>query len=151
MKKRIMAVIMLFCIAAAFVAPAGRAAGTVYFSVINNTVLPLKDSAMPAIYDGQIYLPASFFSSDELGVYSSSGENNAVIYSGKKTLWFDVAKGTIVDHDGVQYYLYSARAYNKTVYVPAKLVCEFFRAHAADGHKGEACRYCPGANLLQQY
>ena len=127
MKQKVVTVLVLLCIIAAFLLPISHAAGTVYFSAINNTILPLNDATMPAYIDGLVYLPYTFYNSDELGIYSIAGGNTARIYSSSsKKLDFDVAQSTVFDQDGNQKYLYSARAYNGTIYIPVKLICEFF-------------------------
>lgn len=125
MKRWITALAALLCVISVILT-SGKAAGTVYFSVINNTILPLDDTTMPRFYGGQIYLPSSFFSSEELGVYSVAGAELARIYSGAKILNFDVSKGTITDQNDTQYYSYSPRSYSGIVYVPANFVCGFF-------------------------
>lgn len=127
MKRKVTAALVLLCIIASFLLPAVKAAGTVYFSVINNDPLPLNDATMPAFIDGQFYLPYTFFSSDELGIYSGAGSNIAVIYSSaSKRLTFDVAQATVYDQDGNQHYLYSAKTHNGIIYIPVELICQFF-------------------------
>lgn len=127
MKRKIIAVLLLLSIIAAFLLPAANAAGPVYFSVINNTILPLNDETMPTFIDGVLYLPYSFFSSIELGVLSSTGDELVIIYSfSSKRLIFNTAKATVLDQDGKQYFLYTSKTYNGINYVPAKFVCEFF-------------------------
>lgn len=127
MKSKITAVIVLLCITAAFLLPAANAAGTVYFSAANNDIQPLNDETMPAYINGQYYLPYTFFSSEELGINSSAGDNLAIVYlSNIKWLKFDVARATVFNQDGDQYYQYSAKTYNGIIYIPVKLVCDFF-------------------------
>jgi hypothetical protein len=109
------------------------AAGTVYFSAINNTVLPLSDATMPVYIGGQLYLPYSFFSSDELGVFSNSGTDKAIVYaSSQKKLTFLVNTGEVFDQDGFQHERYSAKRYNGIIYVPVELICDFFGLASSD-------------------
>ncbi len=127
MQRKATAVLVLLCIIASIALPAGKAAGTVYFSVVNNSILPLSAATMPAYIEGQLYLPYSFFNSDELGVYSNAGGDIALIYfSNSKLLKFDVARGTVFNQNDEQYYRYNAKLYNGIIYVPVQLVCDFF-------------------------
>lgn len=128
MKKMALAAMMVLGIIVVVLLPIASAAGTIYFSAINDTVLPLEDRTMPRYIDGRLYLPYSFFSSDELGVYfvPSSDRNTILIYSSvSKRLKFDVLNSTVFDQDGTQYFI-SARSVNGTVYVPAQMVCSYF-------------------------
>lgn len=127
MKRKIAVAAVLLCIMAAFVLPSVKAADDVYFSVTNNKILPLSQSTMPVIQDGQLYLPYTFFSSGELGIFVAPGENKVLLYSSiSKRLTFDALRGTIIDQDDNQYYLYSPIMHNGIVYVPAEMVCKFF-------------------------
>lgn len=128
MRRKIIPVIVIICLVSVLILPAASAADTVLFTGINDSVLPLNAQTMPRYFEGLLYLPYTFFSSKELGVYyaASGNQNTILLYSsGSRRLTFDVIRYTIFDQDGTQYYL-SARAANGTVYLPAEFVCTFF-------------------------
>lgn len=128
MKRRIIAGIVLLCVISVYLLPVVKAADDVYFTGINNTLLPLNDQTMPKYIGGLLYLPYTLFSFSELGVISiASGDKNLILlYSGSRRLTFDVDRSTIFDQNWEQYYQYSAKASNGTVYLPANFVCDFF-------------------------
>jgi hypothetical protein len=127
MKNKLMAVLLALCLLAGLAMPA-LAADPVYFTAINDTVLPLKSETMPKYVGDTLYLPYTFFSSSILGVYytNSSDLNTIMVYaSSTKRLVFNVSRSTVYDQSGQQYF-FSARALNGTVYLPAQKVCDFF-------------------------
>lgn len=127
MKKRIAALVILLCLTAAALLPFAAAAPSIYFSAINDKLLPLKEATMPRYIGSQVYLHYSFFSSSELGVYFTRSTDDSIIriYSGTKALTFDVASATTFDQDLTQYPT-SAKLSGGAVFVPAEDVCDFF-------------------------
>lgn len=125
-KRKIVAVIVMLSIVVVLVLPAG-AAGTVYFSAVNNKLLALNNATMPTYIGSQLYLPYSFFNAGDLGVYSSGDSEKAIIYaSGSKILTFNAVTGEIFDQNNFRYERYSAELHNGIVYVPVQLVCDYF-------------------------
>lgn len=126
MKKRITVLVILLCVISTALLPLAAAVPSIYFSAINDKLLPFKAATMPRYIGGKFYLHYSFFSSNELGVYfeRSSDENIILLYSGSKRLTFDVARGTTFDQDMLQYR--SAKISDGAVFVPAQDVCDFF-------------------------
>lgn len=92
-------------------------------TAVNDTLLPLSDSTMPARLGGELYVPYSVFSS--LGVSASSEDNVLNLSYGGETLSFSTAEGYVYDQNLNSY---SPPAYdmNGTVYVPVKLCCGKF-------------------------
>jgi hypothetical protein len=54
-------------------APVSVAVTNVYFSAINEELMPLTETAMPIVIGNKFYIPCDFFTTDELGVYYVSG------------------------------------------------------------------------------
>ena len=109
------------------------AAGTVYFTAVNETVLDLSDSTMPAWSGGVLYVPHSVFDgSNAAGVnfniyYSYNRDTGlATLFNTRQFLTFDLNSG--VCYDGLTGEYLSGRAIlrNGLVYVPVALVCRFF-------------------------
>lgn len=92
-------------------------------TAVNDTLLPLSDSTMPARLGGELYVPYSVFSS--LGVSASSEDNVLNLSYSGETLSFSTAEGYVYDQNLNSY---SPPAYdmNGTVYVPVKLCCGKF-------------------------
>lgn len=92
-------------------------------TAVNDTLLPLSDSTMPARLGGELYVPYSVFSS--LGVSASSEDNVLNLSYGAETLSFSTAEGYVYDQNLNSY---STPAYdmNGTIYVPVKLCCGKF-------------------------
>lgn len=126
MKRKIIAVILLLCLSISLATAEVTAAGTVYFTAIDNELHPLDDNTMPTFINGLLYIPYTFFSSDKLlGVYFAAGSDRVMLYSSKKNLTFDFVKATVFDQDGTQSYI-PAQKQNGLIYVPVEAVCRFF-------------------------
>ena len=127
MKSRILSAALVLALALAIVLPAARATEDVLFSGLNNKLFPLKKETMPRYFSGVIYMPYTFFSSDDLGIYfaSNSTEDTVLLYSSTKRLIFNVKTGAVTDHEGSELSP-SAKAADGIVYVPLWLVCAFF-------------------------
>lgn len=106
--------------------------GDVYFTSVNDSLLPLSMDTMPTWVNGMLYVPASVFDNTvtgvDLGLYcSQSSTNNTVtLYSLRQMLVFDLSRGTAYDqHTGKTV---SARAVNRNgrIYLPVETVCDFF-------------------------
>jgi len=133
MKKRLaalcLAVMMLTQVAAA---PA-QAAKTVYFTSINDNVLPLSDGTMAFWHDGFLYVDSSIFSTADnapgkpLDIYRSRNDSKQILVltSDGRSLIFDLAKGTVEDNQGMRYNPGTIRR-GKEVFVPVSVVASFF-------------------------
>lgn len=106
--------------------PAG-ADNWVYFTAVNDTVLPLRDNSMPFWSSGYLYVSASMFSGKELGVYYSNNvaKQTVVLYTSRNVLIFDLAEETLTDGQGNSYGR-AAIPRNGQVFVPVRLIAEVF-------------------------
>lgn len=95
-------------------------AGALTLTAVNDTLLPLSDSTMPARLGGELYVPYGVFGS--LGASSSYADDTLSMSGGGETLTFSLAEGYVYDQNLNSY---STPAYerNSTIYVPVKLVC----------------------------
>ncbi len=129
MKKKIVTVVLVLCMALTLLAPAATAAGTVYFCGVNDKLLPLNDQMIPLDVGSEVYLPYKMFTASEtkLGVFCavSGDQSSLLLYNTDKRLIFDIWGGTITDQNDSAYY-YNVRVANGTVYLPASLICSFF-------------------------
>jgi len=151
MKARILASVLALALALAIVLPAARATEDVLFSGLNNKLFPLQKETMPRYFSGVIYMPYTFFSSDDLGIYfaSNSSEDTVLIYSSTKRLMFDVKTGAVTDHEGNQLSP-SAKKADGIVYVPLWLVCSFFGLEYSviTAEPADIIRVKSGSNVL---
>lgn len=81
----------------------------VYFTAVGNNVLPLSDSTMPFWSSGYVYVASSVFTGagrESLGISQvvNNEKNRVVLYSGGRSLTFDLARYTATDNDGQVYY-----------------------------------------------
>lgn len=98
-------------------------AGAVTLTAVNDTLLPLEDSTMPARMGGEYYVPYSVFSS--LGVSSASEGSVLNMSANGETLSFSLNEGYVYDQN-LNSYDTPAYSLNGTVYVPVRLCCGKF-------------------------
>ena len=98
-------------------------AHAVTLTAVNDSILPLDESTMPARLGGETYVPYSVFTT--LGV--SAPENDGVLdlSANDETLSFSTAEGYVYDQN-LNSYSTPAYEMNGTVYVPVKLCCAKF-------------------------
>ena len=112
--------------------PTPASAAELYFTSVNDNLLPLTSETMPVWSGGVLYVPYTVFDGRFTGVdlhlYCSyvSGSSTLSITSLKQTLDFDIAKGTARDEKTGT--IYSARVIlrNGIPYLPPNVVCNFF-------------------------
>ena len=92
-------------------------------TAVNDSILPLSDSTMPARLGGEIYVPYSVFS--QLGVSASSSDGVLDLSANGETLSFSPAEGYVYDQN-LNSYSTPAYSMNGTTYVPVKLCCGKF-------------------------
>ena len=102
----------------------------VYFTAVGNNVLPLSDSTMPFWSGGYVYVASSVFTGagrESLGISQvvNNEKNRVVLYSGGRSLTFDLSQYTAKDNDGQVYYPGAVRR-NGTIFVPAYAVTRCF-------------------------
>ena len=127
MKRRVLALLVFAALLAVLMALPALAADTVYFTAVNNTLLSLEKSSMPVKYKSMIYVPASLFTSNDLGTYALYSRNaqTVLVSDGADILHFDMSAGSCYDSEGEQY-AYVAIYQNDTAYLPAYFVAERF-------------------------
>ena len=126
MKRRIIVIIVVICLAAVFMPTVSYAAITPYFMAVNDTLLPFNDDTMPFVSGGVIYVPYKMFF--DAGVWSVAAEDmeRARLYRGNKGLDFYTSSGLTQDQNGNTLYWPAARRIGSRFYVPLYQVCEFF-------------------------
>ena len=122
----------VFCLA--LLLPLPVSAADLYFTSVNDNLLPLTSDTMPVWSGSQLYVPYTIFDSStnsgiDLGLYCSYNRDTgslAFMYSTSKFLVFNVKTGTC--RDELTGETYSARAImrNGRPYVPVNTVCSFF-------------------------
>lgn len=127
---RFLAVIL--CLA--LLLPLPVSAADLYFTALNDTVLPLTSDTMPAWSGGQLYVPYTVFDSStnggiDLGIYCSYNRDTgslAFMYNISKILVFNVKTGICRDELTGEPYSAKAIMRNGRPYVPLSMVCSFF-------------------------
>ncbi len=126
MKNKIITSVLVLCLLAALLLPSAQADGPVYFTAIDEQVLPLSDETMPYFFNSRIYLPYTAFTDNGIGIQALRSDTRLLLYrSVTKSLTFNTEDNTVFDQDGKQYFI-SARIVNGTIYVPAETVTSFF-------------------------
>ncbi len=147
MKKRIAALILIIV---AVIAPVILAAPAddIYFTAVNDRVLPLTDDTMPFKVGGVVYVPYTVFNFSELEVYYSRKEYSLSLFNSKSLLTFDLGRNISYDRQSQ----YEQRAYerNGTVYLPISFVCGFMglRYSYVSNQYGPLIRVCNDKAVL---
>lgn len=107
-----------------------QAAKSVYFTGLEENILPLSDSTMPFWKDNYLYVPASIFSgmnrtAINVGYSKSSDGSWVALYRGDRALLFKLDKNYGEDQDGKRYHP-GAVERNGQVFVPAGIITAFF-------------------------
>ncbi len=127
MRKRIasllLALLMLFSLAPAH----ADASGSVCFTAVNDTLLPLSSETMPVEIGGTLYVASSVFDGTGLGIYYSRSmdKTTAVLYKQRKALTFDIPRGTVTANDG-QTLSGAAITRGDVVFFTLGTVCSYF-------------------------
>ena len=98
-------------------------AHAVTLTAVNDSILPLDESTMPARLGGETYVPYSVFTT--LGVSASENDGVLDLSANDETLSFSTAEGYVYDQN-LNSYSTPAYEMNGTVYVPVKLCCAKF-------------------------
>ncbi len=99
----------------------------VYFTAVNDKLMPLNDETMPFWSNNSLYVCYTAFDKTDLGVQyiRNYSMGLAVLYTSKMDLRFDLANRTVYDKNGVSYQG-SAIEKNGNVFFPLDLVCQYF-------------------------
>lgn len=103
---------------------------TVYFMVVNETVLDLRSDTMPFTTGGEVYVPYTMFDPNTtgigLGVYATYSNNIAMVYSrADGAVMFDLTTDSATSSMGAVFTKKAIRR-NSVVFVPVDLVCKYF-------------------------
>ena len=130
MKKKIAAVLVALCLAAAFLPTVSRAAIAPYFMAVNDTLMPFRTETMPYISGGEIFVPEKVL--EGLGVFATGSDDLEFLrlynYSQGVALYVDfyTASGDTKDRDGNTLYWPPARRIGRRFYVPLRQICDYF-------------------------
>ena len=133
MKKRWAALVLALALLAQMAVVQAGAVKNVYFTAVNDNVLPMSDDTMPFWSGGYLYIPGSVFTGyvrEDSGIaytYNASKKMAALYEMGKsgRSLAFDLTKTYAQDNQGNIHYP-TAIQRGDTVFVPAALVAEMF-------------------------
>ena len=132
MKKRALPLLLAAVLLLTLLPIRAGAAGDIYFTAINDNLLPLTSDTMPAWVDGVLYVPYTVFDSSYTGSNlrinwnQNRSSNTFTLYTLNDTLVFDMNQNNSKNaHTGELFY-YKAITRNGKVYVPIAFVCSFF-------------------------
>lgn len=132
MKRRILALVCALVILVGSVPARAITEADIYFTSVNDHLLPLTADTMPTWVGNKIYVPASVFDSNstntKLGISckQDSTGNTVTLYTPNQALVFDLAKGIACDQNTQEQFSYRAMNRNGKIYVPVDGVCDFF-------------------------
>lgn len=142
-KKKLLAWLLTLVLCLGVMTPPPASAAEVYFTSINDTLLPLTTETMPVWSGGLLYVPYTIFDgrytgTRELELESSydRSKNEVSLFRLRKILTFDLDNGTC--WNGITEEAIKAKAIlrNGQPYVPLNTVCSFFgleRSYLATG------------------
>lgn len=126
--KRFFCALLAFLLFCSLLPEAGHAAPTVYFTSVNDQLLPdLSDATMPFWSNGRLYVPYTAVSGTDLGVFYSRSRDKttAVVYRQGNALTFNLSSGTVTDQNGTAYGSHAILR-GDVVFLPVDLLTEFF-------------------------
>lgn len=102
------------------------ASATVFFTAVNEQLLPLNDETMPFWSGGVLYIPSTAVDSTDLGTHFSLSRDRAtaVVYKMRNAITFDLTAGTCETSSGASYST-GAVVRGDVVFLPLDLVCRF--------------------------
>jgi hypothetical protein len=133
MGKRISAVFFALLVALSLV-PIGpiqaAAAKELFFIAVNDSAPELTGDSAPIWIGNTVYVPCSLFdrrvTGVSLGISYSWSSDAILLFSGERTLEFDISAGKAYADGGSRAYDYQAVIRNGRPYVPAVNACRFF-------------------------
>ena len=139
--KRFLCLLLVLLMVFSLTPSETRAETTVYFTAVNDQLLPdLSDETMPFWSGGRLYVPSTVITGTDLGLFYSRSrdKSTAVVYRQGSALTFNFAAGTVADYaDGWRECLeecdqndrqYSGPAIVRSdvVFLPLDLLTQFF-------------------------
>lgn len=130
MKKRLASMALCLVLVLSLTAPAARAEEAVFFTAMDESILPLTDETMPFLSGTSIYIPTSIFTGAVRKALNVSSTYNkaqrvVILYRGSKSLWFHLDSDHAKDQEDDIYYP-GAIVKGNEVFVSASLVARFF-------------------------
>lgn len=130
--KQALAALCAALVCACLLLPPSRAAGDVFFTAVNDTVLPLTSDTMPVWSGGVLYVPYTVFDTGYTGIdleincSQDRAGGTVTLFNLRKMLVFDLNRGTA--HNELTGESVDAKAItrNGRAYVPVSAVCSFF-------------------------
>lgn len=132
MKRKLLALALTVALLVCSVPVRAITEADIYFTSVNDSLLPLTADTMPTWVGNSIYVPASVFDSNttnaKLGIYchQSTTSNTVALYNLNQRLVFDLSKGNSYDQYTNELFSYRAVNRNGKIYLPVDAVCEFF-------------------------
>jgi|GEM_PF-3086865 len=126
MKKRLLALILVAVTLVALLTPTSSASPVVMFMAVDDTILALRDSTMPAYVGTTLYVSPVLFQNAGITVGLSSAKNNLYVYTAKRQLNFFISLGEATDQNGTIYEDAAVERINGQYYLPLNFVCDFF-------------------------
>jgi hypothetical protein len=132
MRRRLPALLCALALCLTLLPAGAGAAGTVYFTAVNDRILTLSADSMPMYSGGVLYVPYTVFDPNSSGInlgvscsYSRKG-NTMTIYNLRQMLVFDMNADNARNQNTGQTYSARAITRNGLVYVPLAFTCDFF-------------------------
>ena len=123
--KKAVSIFLCLILICSFAAVFSSAAPTVvFYTAVNDTILPLNAETMPIYFNGMLYVPYRVFNT--AGVFSSASlsDGNVLMYRSGKSLDFDLKGGTVKTDEAIVFKSVPARIVNGTFYLPVDYVCQ---------------------------
>lgn len=128
--RRFRPVLCLLCAALllfALLPPRMNAAETVYFTAVNEQLLPLNDETMPFWSYNTLYVSHLALDGTDLRIHTNLNreQQSVTLYRKSSAIIFDLDDGGAVDNKGTVY-AGSAVLRGSTVFFPVDTICRFF-------------------------
>ena len=126
--KRFLCLLLVLLMVFSLTPSETRAETTVYFTAVNDQLLPdLCDETMPFWAGGRLYVPSTVITGTDLGLFYSRSRDKqtVVVYRQGSALTFDLSSGAVNDQSGRQYGG-SAIVRGDVVFLPIELLTQFF-------------------------
>ena len=126
--KRFLCLLLVLLMVFSLTPSETRAETTVYFTAVNDQLLPdLSDETMPFWSGGRLYVPSTVITGTDLGLFYSRSRDRstAVVYRQGSALTFNFAAGTVADQNDRQY-SGPAIVRSDVVFLPLDLLTQFF-------------------------
>ena len=133
-KKQLVPALVLAALLLGLLRPVPVSAANLYFTAVNDSVLPLTSDTMPSWSGGVLYVPYTAFDAElngigvSLGLYASYNRNAGAVtlFSLRDRLVFDMNSGVCRDDRTGTTYPSKAIMRNGRPYLALNMVCSFF-------------------------